>query len=92
MRRAKVGQIYRRTGDFRARQLLLGHTTMVSAIRYHGVEFEDALSAFSGRDSLHSPAASRAFQGRASLSLTPGNDLSATNIQLTIGLYNLMRR
>ena len=44
MRRTKVVQIYRKTGNLRAVQLLLGHTKMDSTVRYLGVELEDALS------------------------------------------------
>ena len=44
MRRNKVAQIYRKTGNLRAVQLLLGHTKMDSTVRYLGVDLEDALS------------------------------------------------
>ncbi|MBY6005027.1 integrase, partial [Salipiger bermudensis] len=44
MRRTKVAQIYRKTGNLRAMQLLLGHTKMDSTVRYLGVELEDALA------------------------------------------------
>ena len=44
MRRTKVAQIYRRTGNLRAVQLLLGHTKMDSTVRYLGVDIEDALA------------------------------------------------
>ena len=44
MRRTKVAQIYKKTGNLRAVQLLLGHTKMDSTIRYLGVELEDALA------------------------------------------------
>lgn len=43
MRRTKVAQIYRKTGNLRAVQLLLGHTKMDSTVHYLGVELEDAL-------------------------------------------------
>jgi site-specific recombinase XerC len=36
--------IYRRTGNLRAVQLLLGHTKVESAVRYLGVEIDDALA------------------------------------------------
>ncbi|MEM9012436.1 MAG: tyrosine-type recombinase/integrase [Pseudomonadota bacterium] len=42
MRRTKVAQIYRKTGNLRAVQLLLGHTKMDSTVRYLGVDLEDA--------------------------------------------------
>jgi len=44
MRRTKVAQVYRKTGNLRAVQLLLGHTKMDSTVRYLGVELEDALA------------------------------------------------
>ncbi len=44
MRRTKVALIYRKTGNLRAVQLLLGHTKMDSTVRYLGVELEDALT------------------------------------------------
>ena len=44
MRRAKAALIYQKTGDLRAVQLLLGHTKMDSAVRYLGIEIEDALA------------------------------------------------
>jgi integrase len=44
MRRTKVAQIYKKTGNLRAVQLLLGHTKMDSTVRYLGVELDDALT------------------------------------------------
>lgn len=44
MRRTKVTQIYKKTGNLRAVQLLLGHTKMDSTVRYLGVELEDTLA------------------------------------------------
>lgn len=44
MRRTKVAQIYRKTGNLRAVQLLLGHTKMDSTVSYLGVDLEDALA------------------------------------------------
>jgi integrase len=44
MRRTKVAQIYRKTGNLRAVQLLLGHTKLESTVRYLGIEIDDALS------------------------------------------------
>ena len=44
LRRTKVTLIYRRTGNLRAVQLLLGHTKIESTVRYLGIEVDDALS------------------------------------------------
>ena len=44
MRRTKAAQVYKKTGNLRAVQLLLGHTKMDSTVRYLGVELEDALA------------------------------------------------
>lgn len=44
LRRTKAAIIYRKTGNLRAVQLLLGHTKIDSTVRYLGVELEDALS------------------------------------------------
>ncbi len=44
MRRTKATLIYRRTGNLRAVQLLLGHTRIESTVRYLGVEIDDALA------------------------------------------------
>lgn len=43
LRRTKAALIYRKTGNLRAVQLLLGHTKVDSTVRYLGVELEDAL-------------------------------------------------
>ena len=42
LRRTKATLIYRRTGNLRAVQLLLGHTKIESTIRYLGIEVDDA--------------------------------------------------
>ncbi len=43
LRRTKVSLLYKKTGNLRACQLLLGHTKLDSTVRYLGVEVEDAL-------------------------------------------------
>ncbi|MFZ2004715.1 MAG: tyrosine-type recombinase/integrase [Stellaceae bacterium] len=44
MRRTKVAQIYKKTGNLRAVQPLLGHTKLESTVRYLGIEVDDALA------------------------------------------------
>jgi integrase len=44
IRRTKATLIYKRTGNLRAVQLLLGHTRIESTVRYLGVEIDDALT------------------------------------------------
>ncbi|MBN9317206.1 MAG: tyrosine-type recombinase/integrase, partial [Devosia sp.] len=43
LRRSKVAQLYRKTGNLRAVQLLLGHAKIETTVRYLGVEVDDAL-------------------------------------------------
>jgi len=43
IRRTKASLIYRRTKNLRAVQLLLGHSKLESAVRYLGIEVDDAL-------------------------------------------------
>ena len=43
LRRTKATLIYRRTGNLRAVQLLLGHSKIESTVRYLGIEVDDAL-------------------------------------------------
>jgi integrase len=44
LQRTKATLIYRRTGNLRAVQLLLGHTKIESTVRYLGIEVDDALA------------------------------------------------
>jgi len=44
LRRTKATLIYRRTGNLRAVQLLLGHKRVESTVRYLGIEVDDAIS------------------------------------------------
>jgi integrase len=43
LRRTKAVLIYRRTGNLRAVQLLLGHSKIESSVRYLGIEVDDAI-------------------------------------------------
>ena len=43
LRRTKATLIYKRTGNLRAVQLLVGHTKIESTVRYLGIEVDDAL-------------------------------------------------
>jgi len=44
MRRTRAAQTYKKTGDLRAVQLLLGHKKLESTVRCLGIEVDDALS------------------------------------------------
>jgi len=44
LRRTKATLIYRRIGNLRAVQLLLGHRKIESTVRYLGIEVDDALA------------------------------------------------
>jgi len=44
LRRTKATLIYKKTGNLRAVQLLLGHTKIESTVRYLGLEVDDALA------------------------------------------------
>lgn len=44
LRRTKVALIYKKTGNLRACQLLLGHRKIESTVRYLGIEVDDALA------------------------------------------------
>ena len=43
LRRTKATLIYRRTGNLRAVQLLLGHSKIESTVRYLGIEIDDVI-------------------------------------------------
>ena len=43
MRRTKASLIYKKTGNLRPVQILLGHTKLESTVRYLGIEIADAL-------------------------------------------------
>ncbi|HXQ10149.1 MAG TPA: integrase, partial [Caulobacteraceae bacterium] len=43
LKRTKVALVYRKTGNLRACQLLLGHGRLESTVRYLGIEVDDAL-------------------------------------------------
>jgi site-specific recombinase XerC len=43
LRRTKAALIYRKTGNLRAVQLLLGHSKIESTVKYLGIEVDDAI-------------------------------------------------
>ncbi len=50
LRRNKASIIYKRTGNLRAVQILLGHTKIESTVRYLGVDIDDALTLAEGTE------------------------------------------
>jgi integrase len=66
LRRTKATLIYRRTGNLRAVQLLLGHTKIESTVRYLGIEVDDALAIAETSRCLKYP-------GRADMLCPPSN-------------------
>ena len=50
LRRTKASIIYKRTGNLRAVQFLLGHTKIESTVRYLGVDVDDALTLAEGTE------------------------------------------
>lgn len=44
LRRTKASMIYKRTGNLRAIQILLGHSKIENTVRYLGVDIDDALT------------------------------------------------
>jgi hypothetical protein len=78
LRRTKAALIYRRTGNLRAVQLLLGYTKIESTVRYLGIEVDDALATRRAGGCLK-------YLGRADMlcptfhvRLVPQTDLNAT--------------
>jgi site-specific recombinase XerC len=64
MRRTNATQIYRKTGNLRAVQLLLGHTKLESTVRYLGIEVDDALHIAEQIELQSSNPAARPLGGR----------------------------
>ena len=60
MRRTKAAQIYRKTGNLRAVQLLLGHTKLKSTVRYLGDWSSDVCSSDLGL-AVHAAGFGRRF-------------------------------
>ena len=50
LRRTKASIIYKRTGNLRAVQILLGHTKIESTVRYLGVDVDDTLTLAEGTE------------------------------------------
>ncbi len=44
LRRTKVARVYKKTGNLRACQPVLGHRKLESTVRYLGIEVDDALT------------------------------------------------
>jgi len=55
LRRTKVTRIYRRTKNLRAVQLLLGHKSLESTVKYLGIEVDDALELAENTEARMSP-------------------------------------
>lgn len=96
MRRTKVTQIYKKTGNLRAVQLLLGHTKMDSTVRYLGVELEDALAIAEAIEILIAGLPSRAARrchlktkrtaaSHVMLTKTHGKSRRSTTVAITSG-------
>jgi hypothetical protein len=59
LRRTKVAPVYKKTGNLRACQLLLGHRKLDSTVRYLGIEIDDALALSNRLKSDGEPARSK---------------------------------
>jgi Phage integrase family len=84
LRRTKATLIYRRTGNLRAVQLLLGHTKIESTVRYLGIEVDDALSIaeqvdlwFPGRSGFVPPEHRAHETNRAAQAAKPNSRISS---------------
>ena len=64
LRRTKVALIYKKTGNLRARQLLLGHRKLESTVRYLGLEVDDPLCLVPADRNLTVPSYRLADRGR----------------------------
>ena len=69
MQRTKVAQVYKKTGNLRAVQLLLGHTKLESTVRYLGIEVDDALASRNKSSSDLSTSAALSLAGPLSVHL-----------------------
>jgi site-specific recombinase XerD len=63
LRRTKAVLIYRRTGNLRAVQLLLGHARIESTVRYLGIEVDDAIEIAEWYFTRRQPLTHELFKG-----------------------------
>src|SRR5262249_36179637 len=84
LRRTKPAQIYKKTGNLRAVQLLLGHTKLESTVRYLGIEVDDALSISSRSNFSRHICGPAKSQGRS-----PSALIAAVTLSLICSLRHL---
>ena len=71
LRRTKVALVYKKTGNLRACQLLLGHRKLESTVRYLGIEVDDAPGPLQARSTSESTTADISFRDQRRTSV-PG--------------------
>ena len=79
LRRTKVALIYRRTGNLRAVQLLLGHTKLESTVRYLGIEVRRRPGHFRAGGYLNQRRRHSAAVDKKKLTRTYGNHEGCTS-------------
>ncbi len=71
LRRIKAAEIYRKSGNRRSVQLLIGHTKIDSTVRYLGVELEVALIIAERTDTQNSCAKGSSARSRRTAGMRP---------------------